>query len=257
PWPGYFWLSLTQMVTIKYSPDGIEEWIALHTTYTNTGSAICLASDNSIYAVGQMYAVTIHYTQTEPVICTTPTGLFTNAISTAKARLNWSLVPDAYQYEIWFKKSTATPWKKKFVSGISNKLNIKGLLCNANYVWQIRTICDTTGTDLVSDFSSIQNFTTAPCRLGETAEGIDILLNVYPVPAADHLTIKFSLPANPTFAIIEIYGSNGKIVYTVNANIDGGQITEVINTSYYPSGIYLLKITSDDTFETQQIVISK
>ena len=41
PWPGYFWTSLTQMVTVKYSLSGDLIWTALHTDYTNTGSAIC------------------------------------------------------------------------------------------------------------------------------------------------------------------------------------------------------------------------
>ncbi|MFN0275211.1 MAG: hypothetical protein ACKVPJ_05675, partial [Chitinophagales bacterium] len=142
PWPGYFWTSLTQMVTVKYNPDGTNEWVALHTTYASVGQSLCLASDNSIYAVGQGNAVTIHYTQETPPVCDTPTDLFANNITINKARLNWTLVPGAFQYEVWYKKSTASAWKKKIVPATSNKLNIKNLLCNTNYVWQIRTICD-------------------------------------------------------------------------------------------------------------------
>jgi hypothetical protein len=249
PWPGYFWLSLTQMVTVKYTADGVEEWIALHDYYTNIGTAICLASDNSIYAVGQMYATTIHYTQVTPLLCETPTGLFTNNITTIKAKLNWVVEPGAYQYEVWYKKTTAATWKKKFVAGINNKLNLKNLKCNTNYTWKIRTICDTVGVDLVSAFSADQFFTTLACR--EENYVMEDNISVYPNPAFDQIHINSGDRIISNLKIIDL---TGKIVQTEFIN-NSGSIT--IDVSNLPAGTYIMSIQTPDEIINQQIIIIK
>ena len=249
PWPGYFWTSLTQMVTIKYTPDGVAEWTALHDYYTNVGTAICLASDNSIYAVAQMYATTIHYTQVLPTICETPVGLFTNNITTTKARLNWTVDPDAFQYEVWYKKTTAAVWKKKFVPGINNKLNLKNLQCNKNYEWQIRTICDTVGVDIVSDFSAVQNFTTLICR--DESIVMEDNISIYPNPAVDVLNIYSD--ENP-FKSITILDLSGKVLLIIENTVSG---TQTIDVSNLTPGMYLIRLETDENIINDQFIISK
>lgn len=248
PWPGYFWLSLVQMVTIKYTPAGVEEWIALHTTYSNTGSAICLASDNSIYALGQQYAVLIHYNQVTPEVCETPTGLFTNNITINKARLNWTLEPGAVQYEVWYKKATAATWKKKFVPGINNKLNLKNLQCNKDYVWQIRTVCDTAGVDVVSDFSAVQNFTTLICREGEGI--MEENISIYPNPATDMVFIS----SNEAISSIMIIDMSGK---TIMEYQNGELFNEGIDISQFSAGMYIIRIETINTINNKQLIITK
>lgn len=248
PWPGYFWLSLVQMVTIKYTADGVEEWVALHTTYSNTGSAICLASDNSIYALGQQYAVLIHYNQATPIVCETPTGLFTNNITNSKARLNWVLVPGALQYEVWYKKATAAAWKKKFVPGMNNKLNLKNLQCSKDYVWQIRTVCDTVGVDVVSDFSALQNFTTLICREGDNI--MEDNISIYPNPATDMLFVN----SNEEINRITIIDMSGKTILQFENSelfVDG------IDVSALASGMYIVRTETINAINNQQIIISK
>ena len=248
PWPGYFWTSLTQMVTVKYSLSGDLIWTALHTDYTNTGSAICLASDNSIYAVGQQYAVTIRYLQDAPPVCVTPDGLFTNNIASTSTRLNWALVPGAFQYEVWYKKVTAAAWKKKFVAGSKNKLNIKNLQPDKEYVWKIRTICDTAGTDLLSDFSMDQFFTTLPLRTSSE----EISFTVYPNPADQVITI--SLPDEiREDATLSIYNSVGQIIYSVSPENNDNAIT--INISSWPAGLYLVILNDNTGMMVQKIQV--
>ena len=249
PWPGYFWTSLTQMVTIKYTPDGVAEWTALHDYYTNVGTAICLASDNSIYAVAQMYATTIHYTQALPTICETPIGLFTNNITTTKARLNWTVDPDAFQYEVWYKKTTAAAWKKKFVPGVNNKLNLKNLQCNKNYEWQIRTICDTVGVDVVSDFSALQNFTTLVCREMETV--MEENISFFPNPATEVLNINI---VDITVNNITILDLSGKVLIIIENTNTG---TKTIDVSALTSGMYIIRFETDETIINERFIISK
>jgi hypothetical protein len=248
PWPGYFWTSLTQMVTIKYTPYGAEEWVALHTDYTNTGSAICLASDNSIYAVGQQYAVTIHYNQVITPVCDTPEGLFSNNITSSAARLNWTIVPDAYQYEVWYKKTTAATWKKKFVLGTKNKLNIKNLQPSKEYVWKIRTICDTTGTDLLSDFSADQFFTTLPLREGQITEQV----TVYPNPANEIFHVQW-VASEESATLLHLFNLNGQVMWS--AVFDAGFNNTSIVTEHLPTGLYLLTINDGTAIHTIQVAI--
>jgi hypothetical protein len=244
PWPGYFWLSLVQMVTIKYTPAGVEEWVALHTDYSNTGSAICLASDNSIYALGQQYAVLIHYNQVMDITCATPSGLFTNNITNSQARFNWTHVPGAVQYEVWYKKATGPTWKVRFVDGTKNKLNVKGLQAEKNYVWKIRTIC---ADGLVSDFSTEQPFTTLPLREGEITS--DITVNIYPNPARDILYVQSDATGINSITIIDL---SGQVVLTSNEITDNG--TDISNLA---SGVYIIRIETESEIINQQFVISK
>ena len=240
---------LTQMVTMKDTPDGGAEWSALHDYDINVGTANCRASDNAIYAVAQMYATTIHYTQVRPTICETPVGLFTNNITTTKARLNWTVVPDAFQYEVWYKKTTAAAWKKKFVPGANNKLNLKNLQCNKNYEWQIRTICDTVGVDVVSDFSALQNFTTLVCREMETV--MEENISFFPNPASDVLNINVGEITIKNLTILDL---SGKILMVVN-NINTG--TNTIDVSSLTSGMYIIRFETEENIINDRFIISK
>ncbi|MFI5172865.1 MAG: T9SS type A sorting domain-containing protein [Chitinophagales bacterium] len=254
PWPGGPWASSYQMVTLKYSPSGNTEWVALHSEWSPNGIALCVASDNSIYAVGQGYAVTIHYQQTTPTPCNEPAGLFSNNISTTTAKLNWTIEPGVFQYEVWYKKVTAASWKIKFVQGTKNKLILKNLKCNTNYTWKIRTVCDTVGVDLVSDFSEDQFFTTALCR--EENYEVENEISIFPNPASDYITVAYTLPKGSTLLHISIYDSNGKALYQETRNVIDGVMEETINTENYLSGIYFVKIITDNSSQIQKLIIN-
>ncbi|MFI5172866.1 MAG: T9SS type A sorting domain-containing protein, partial [Chitinophagales bacterium] len=249
PYPGGATLSAQQMITIKYDTNGNEQWIALHNEFSATGKAICLASDNSLFVAGQGSAVTIHYTQTTPTVCNTPMGLFSNNIATTKARLNWAIEPGAFQYEVWYKKTAAAGWKKKFVPGINNKLNLKTLTCNTNYVWKIRTVCDTAGVDLVSDFSSDQFFTTMACREENTEMMSDVL--IYPNPAVDFININIE---GLEISEIRMTDMSGKLIFT-QQDLVGKELT--INLNDVPAGIYFLSFRSNNEVMNKQIIVSK
>ncbi len=237
PWPGYFWLSLVQTVTLKFDSDGNEMWTALHTTYTSTSSDICLGPDNSVFVLGSQYAVVIRYNQDTPLICDYPAGLFTNSITTTKAKLNWVVEPGAIQYEIWYKKTAAINWKKKFVPGMNNKLTLKNLTCNTDYVWKIRTICDTVGVDFKSEFSPEQYFTTLTCR--EDGTELNHAISVYPNPASNMLYINIE---DVSLKAIYLYTSTGNLLLAQTISSTESQIIDV---SQIPSGLYLLQAVDD------------
>ena len=187
--------------------------------------------------------------------CEIPSGLFASNISANKARLNWSVEPGAVKYEVWTKKTTGMLWKIKFVPGYTTKLNQKNLKCNTSYDWKIRTICDTVGADQVSAFSEIQTFTTLACREGDFT--IEDNLSVYPNPATNQFTIECLLPENTIYAFIRIYDLNGNMMYQNQLAVSNGEFSEIISTEHFPSGIYFVKLVSDNFIHTERIVISK
>ncbi|MCB0796717.1 MAG: T9SS type A sorting domain-containing protein [Chitinophagales bacterium] len=239
--------SLFEMNVCKIMADGSFGWV-VGISGSSTASDMTRGADNNIYVAGGTIAK-IMQEPAEPV-CDIPTGLFTNNIAATTARLNWTVVPGAYQYEVWYKKTTAAAWKKKFVPGIKNKLNIKNLQSNKNYVWKIRTICDTSGADLISDFSADQFFTTLILREGTVAAGNQLLL--YPNPVKDQLSISYSNIESTQDLMFFIYDTQGRLIRSIK--VDGGNNTISINVDELPAGIYQLLFIINDLVETQTFV---
>lgn len=237
--------TLFEMAVCRVNADGSIGYVATCSGgYTNVFD---FSNDySSLFVVGGTIA---RFDQDPIFVCTAPTGLLVNNITTTKARLNWTLEPGAVQYEVWYKKTTAINWKKKFVPGINNKLNLKNLTCNTNYVWKIRTICDTVGVDLISDFSADQFFTTAVCREGEFDNNSE-QISIYPNPAFDYVSIE--LPASGAWTIT-IYDLNGKAMLNNSVN---GSIAE-ISLSALPSGIYMVVAQTKSIQYNEKLVISR
>lgn len=237
----------SEMNVCKIMADGSFGWV-VGIVWSSYVSDFVLGSDNNLYVAGSTIAK-IAQEPAEPV-CEIPTGLFANNITAIAARLNWTVVPGAYQYEVWYKRTTAAVWKKKFILGTKNKLNIKNLQSNKNYVWKIRTICDTSGVDLLSDFSADQFFTTLILREGTIAAGNQLLL--YPNPVKDQLSISYSNTESTQDLMIFIYDAQGRLIRSIKG--DGGNNTISINVDELPAGIYHLQFIHNELVETQTFV---
>jgi hypothetical protein len=239
--------SLFEMNVCKIMADGTAGWV-VGISGSSTATDMTLGNDNNIYVAGGTIAK-IAQEPAEPV-CDIPTGLFSNNITAVGARLNWTIVPDAYQYEVWYKKTTAATWKKKFVLGTKNKLNIKNLQPNKNYVWKIRTICDTTGVDLLSDFSADQFFTTLILREGTAIAESNILL--YPNPVKDQLNISYMNLEPIQNLSIFIYDAQGRLIQSIEEDVSNNTIN--INVDMLPAGIYQIQFIMNDWTEVQTFV---
>lgn len=236
--------TLFQMAVCRVDADGSHNYTA-----TASGGGYAYWCDfspdySSMYMVGGQVA---KFNQDPIFICEAPIGLFSNNITTTKARLNWTPEPGALQYEVWYKKSAAINWKKKFVPGINNKLNLKNLTCNTNYVWKIRTVCDTVGVDIKSDFSAEQFFTTAVCRESEEAAMSDDIL-IYPNPANTQTTLV--LPESGSWEIMMI-DMRGATVY--EKVIDEPTIT--ISLADFAQGMYIIRARSENQLYTTSLIV--
>ncbi len=237
--------TLSEMAVCKVTNDGVFDWIAKCSGGSVKG--LELGNDNSIYVVGGALA---HFTQPAIDICEAPEGLFSNHLAATSARVNWVVEPDAIKYEVWYKKTAGGGWKKKSVPGIKNRLNIGSLVCNTNYLWKIKTICDTVGTDIQSAFSPDQFFMTLACREAYFEDDADLL--IFPNPATNQIEI--SLPMNGA-CMIRIYNLNGELISNSDV-VAEDELNYQINLNGWSNGVYILQVYSGETIYTEKFVIS-
>lgn len=92
--------------------------------------------------------------------CSIPQSILTNNIYFFSANLNWSPVIGVHHYKIRYKEIAATPWsyKNNIDSAVVSKV-LNNLVSQSDYIWQIRSHCDTTNTDY-SSWSAVDTFNT-------------------------------------------------------------------------------------------------
>ena len=236
--------TLFQQAVCKVNADGTNDWIALASSGYNTDFEF--GNDYSLFMLGGIALA--HFIQDPIITCDVPEGLFSNNITTVKARLNWTVEPGAFQYEVWYKKAAAINWKKKFVPGVNNKLNLKNLQCGTNYVWRIRTICDTVGVDVVSDWSALQSFNTLACR-AEDKISVDNTFEVFPNPAATTIQI---VAENMDVQQLVIVDLNGRVVYSQSGLSEGENIVEI---SDWNSAMYIIQLITSEGIITEKLIV--
>ena len=94
--------------------------------------------------------------------CTPPTGMFSSNVLLDRFTMNWNAVALADHYEIRFKEQGTAIWQ--MFTNINNTNKTKtNLTAGTTYEWEVRSICDASGTSY-SDWSATQNQTTlTPC----------------------------------------------------------------------------------------------
>ena len=92
--------------------------------------------------------------------CFSPTTVFSSNINNYSADVNWNSTSGTHHYKIRYKEIGNNNWSYK--NNIDSSLNVK-LLANLNpqsdYIWQIRSHCDTINSN-TSNWSVIDTFTT-------------------------------------------------------------------------------------------------
>lgn len=176
PYPGGSTLSYLQMVTLKYTASGVEEWAAVTDSTTATGLGIAIASDRSLFVAGQSMMTLIHYldfTGSDP--CSVPVNLSLTALSNSSATIKWDAVANAYLYHVQYKTSGATSWNMISTDGIP--FTLTNLLTGTSYDYRVEAICNSGPTG----YSAIQQFTTSGSAycismgLNATKEWIDVV----------------------------------------------------------------------------------
>jgi len=93
-------------------------------------------------------------------------------------------------------------------------------------------------------------FTKEKVEAASLEENVEAIVSVYPNPANQVVNLN---GLNASFERVELFNSNGQLVYTANAN---GQSHVEIAVDQLPEGLYILRSTVENaTTNTQKIVI--
>jgi len=92
--------------------------------------------------------------------CTVPQNTFSNNIYFFSANLNWDSVNNIHHYKIRYKVISTSPWSyKNNIDSTQTSKVLNNLVSQSDYIWQIRSHCDTTNTDF-SAWSPTDTFNT-------------------------------------------------------------------------------------------------
>jgi hypothetical protein len=103
--------------------------------------------------------------------CGVSQSIFSNNIYFFSAELNWSSVNNVHHYKVRYKQIGINTWSYK--NNIDSTLNSKvlnNLTSQVDYIWQIRSYCDSTNT-LFSNWSVVDTFFTST-TLCQTPSGL-------------------------------------------------------------------------------------
>ncbi|MCK4993054.1 MAG: T9SS type A sorting domain-containing protein, partial [Bacteroidales bacterium] len=98
----------------------------------------------------------------------------------------------------------------------------------------------------------VQNLPIIVNNIVETSiaeEHGNLSFKVYPVPVVDILTVELDNPENREL-LLEIYSNAGKLVHseqTINGN--------TISVTEFPNGMYILRISGENVYETRKIIV--
>lgn len=174
--------------------------------------------------------------------CYPPSIAGVTNITASSAKLLWAPNQEADKFQLWYRQVSGGGWTKINVPGNAKQRTLPGLNCDATYEWKIRTKC---GGEF-SAFSSIQNFTTASCKLNGDESDIAHALIVFPNPATNNITV-FS-QEDIELGIYTIAHLNGSIV--LSGSLSG---TDINITSLH-AGIYFISISANGNTYFEKII---
>lgn len=184
--------------------------------------------------------------------CITPTSFITSNLKPTSVKVSWDIVPGAETYNIRYRETGTVPWVK-----VTSQLNYKkltGLSPDTEYDWAVKAVCDPV-SNISSDWSATQNFTTKPLRLENEIFESEFLLKILPNPFSDWTTISLSVK-EPSQVVIELWDlSDRKLATLLDQAIEEGNHEIKLDRRGLAEGIYLLKVNMNDLSRTMKVII--
>ncbi|NNC94591.1 MAG: T9SS type A sorting domain-containing protein [Chitinophagales bacterium] len=182
--------------------------------------------------------------------CAAPNPSSTTNVTSKKARLNWTIMPNSIGYIIRGQAIGGSVVTLNVPGGSTNFLQATGLTPNTSYAWAVTNVCSTSPF-IESQFSQsmINNFTTLPSATSKVAS-VSGELFIYPNPADNMLNI---LNLEEGENDISLYDLSGKLIMEMTTEQSGIQM-EITNV---PAGIYQIVIENAKNVRTEKLIISK
>jgi hypothetical protein len=200
-------------------------------TYQFQVSSICTG-------VSSGYSASFVFTTANtPTPCVIPYDVHNTSVTGTTAVVNWTPNVPADSFMIRYSKYGTTNyfWKKISGAGGVTSTQLTGLNLNTSYQWQVRSICAGVSTSI---YSLSDVFTTSPFRLRD-ADDNTTLIEVFPNPATDHVSVRFNSGISDKGRIF-LLDFTGRMVTNQEITINEGENEIVLNTNSLSPGIYSL-----------------
>lgn len=240
---GYWITEEIKHVAILFHKDGLEYpgWVRL-----SVGGAFEITLYD--FAIGLEAGGTIQAGDTSDAIITVPPVTNTTAITDVSARLKWSNIEGALQYQVRYRPVGSTSWLYTSTSALKKK--ITSLTCATEYEWQVKAELHNSPL-FYSFWSDTATFTTAACRLGDDNMSDDeLFITVSPNPASEFLQVM--LDGEYEGATIELRNLAGQLVLSKLA--DDEIIT--LGIQDIPSGVYMLQVLHDGKTYAEKVIVN-
>lgn len=259
------WTSVSTTTAYKNIPS-----LSSGTTYEFQVAMVCSSGTSNFSPIATVT------TQSNLSSCGVPTGMFVSNVALTSVTLNWIAVSGASSYKVQYRKVGNSSWNSK-TTNFTNK-TITSLTANANYEFQVQTICSSGS----SAYSSITNFITTPgvvtLRLAapvapnststaanKTPKETTLLpentkveeFKIFPNPSnQENVNLRIQLKAK-NLVKVQVYDMLGKLVYTALVQTDeyGFAETKIGFETELKVGIYLVIGTAEEQKFTCKLVL--
>ena len=198
--------------------------------------------------------------------CAVPTGMSTNSVTSHSASVSWNPVAGSDNYQLQYKKSSATNWKSVTLG--STGASSSSLAGNTSYQWKVRSKCSGT----TSDYSTIITFTTPGAGSGISPVGEPVFteavdgnsrifgqdnspLAVYPNPTAGAVLMEYKAVAEVRVHV-DVVDAMGRMVFSTTAELQAGPNSMELALTSLPDGVYMLRLKDGETTTLQRIVVA-
>jgi len=192
--------------------------------------------------------------------CPNANFLQTTNITSNSVQLNWISIANPDQWQVEYKTTKlGSKWVDLFPTDNKRSVMLIGLLCNQNYLWQIRAKCGITWTA----YSVSVSFKTTGCSaVAKVAQetvvaGSSTVLKVYPNPSNGFINLDLQLEQGTSAtATVSIRDLSGRTVHSEkNALLKGTLRKRIQLPGNMVSGTYLVEVIANNTSYTTKLVL--
>ncbi len=192
-----------------------------------------IACEGAFYGEIQDYCINVYSSPSQ--LCSSPTNIILSELTETTALIEWSEHPSAISYQFKYKEVNASSLDWNTITGNNTFYNLTNLTPCQDYVYQVRTICDTG----LSMYSADLYF-TAECVTNTTSTRVKKGPLVFPNPFSDLITIELANTSMKELNV-EVYHISGKKIETYQfSNVSSVELS----LKEKPSGIYFIAISN-------------
>jgi hypothetical protein len=220
-------------------------WLTPSTTATslnltgllpNTQYEVKIRNNNAACNQFGVFGLPVNFTTLNQP-CIQPTTISAAVVPTNRLKFDWVAVAGATQYNIWYKNLT-TGIQYSFTRNAPFTTFTTATTPAGVYEYKIRNRCSPTA--LYSAFGSNQTIV-----VGGSAKGADLALtssiNMYPNPTTDILNIELNA-VEAANALVKVYDLTGRLMQTVQSNVNVGVNQITLSMSEYAAGVYTVQV---------------